>query len=264
MKNNVSGLEYIWQAGREWPKHSPVLFPIVGTLKNGTYIYEGNLYKMDRHGFARNKVFNVLQSDLSIAELELKWSDETLLIYPFQFRLKIRYSLSHEGLMVSYVTVNEGENDMLFSIGAHPAFKVPLNEDETYEDYFLKFNRKENAQRWTIKDGLILNPVNFLNDQDELMLTHKLFYNDALVFKGLKSDSISIKSRKSAVGLDFFFQGYPYFGIWSARNADFVCLEPWHGIAGSAEGSQLLSDKEGILKLEAGKQFVCSFNIKIY
>lgn len=264
LKDNASGLEYIWQAGRAWPKHSPVLFPIVGSLKNDSYIYEDNIYKLERHGFARNKIFTVVHCDAQSAVLELKWTEETLPIYPFKFSLKIKYCLSSEGLTVSFITMNEGEKQMLFSIGAHPAFRVPLKENEMYDDYFLHFSRKEHAQRWTLTNGLIDSPVSIFNDQNELPLSHGLFYQDALVFKGLRSNIISIRSRKGSNGIDFSFDDYPYFGIWAARDADFVCLEPWHGIADSVNSSQDLLNKEGIRKLDAGKQFVCSFNIKIY
>ncbi len=255
-------LEYLWQAGEKWPKHAPVLFPIVGQLKDNTYFYNDKEYKLERHGFARAMKFDIEHSEASAVTFILSSNSETLKAFPFNFTLNISYTLSNDKLIVEYNVKNTGSDEMCFSLGAHPAFKVPLTSGLNYNDYYLEFSEKENAKRWNLQNGLIAEPVTFFSNQDILNLTKKLFYSDALVFKNLKSEKISIKSVKSSNGLHFQCSGFPYFGIWAAKDADFVCLEPWHGIADSIHTNQQLINKEGINKLLTGKQYSCEYSIQ--
>ncbi len=260
-----TGLEYLWQGGAGWPRQSPVLFPVVGQLKNNEYIYRDIAYTLERHGFARNKIFSVSNASLKEAVFYLEEDEQTLSWYPFTFRLTIRYTLDHQLLHTHYEVSNTDQKILYFSIGAHPAFLIPLTPEEAYEDYFLKFNKKEKAVRHMISGGLmdtVTKPV--LENTDLLPLSKPLFYDDALVFKGLQSDCISIRNRINNRGLDFHFSGFPYFGIWSARDAGFVCLEPWHGLADSVNHSGRLEEKECILKLEPGESFHCAWSIRPY
>jgi galactose mutarotase-like enzyme len=263
--NKKTNLEYLWQTGKEWPKHAPVLFPIVGQLIGNKYLYNDQSFSLDRHGFARSQKFEVRRRQSNFMEFFLKSSDETLKVFPFHFELKIIYSIDKNKLSVKYEVKNSGIEKMLFSIGGHPAFKVPLKEDENYEDYFLEFNQNEFAERWKLQNGLIPGEKEIvLINTNKLPLKKSLFYSDALVFKHLKSDAISIKSKKSNEGLHFHFKGFPYFGIWSAKDADFVCLEPWHGIADSVNHNQQLEKKEGIINLEEQKSFSCEYSIETF
>jgi galactose mutarotase-like enzyme len=263
--NKETNLEYIWQAGKEWAKHAPVLFPIVGQLKDNTYLYNGKSYILERHGFARNLQFTVYNLQSEKIEFILRASGETLKIFPFHFELKIIYSIDKNKLTVKYEVRNTGENKLLFSIGAHPAFKIPLSENELYEDCFLEFNKSEFAERWKLQNGLISGEKEtVLNSTNILPLKKSLFHDDALVFKNLESDLISIKSKKSNHGLHFCFKGFPYFGIWAAKDADFICLEPWHGIADSVNHNRQLESKEGITNLEPGKIFNCEYSVETF
>ncbi len=263
--NKQSNLEYLWQAGTAWPKHSPVLFPIVGSLKNGKYIFNNNEFSLDRHGFARTKMFTVLNAEETIATFSLKADDDTKKNYPCNFELQITYKLIENAVKVICKVMNKGGAEMYFSIGAHPAFKVPLNEAHQYEDYYLQFNKTENAHRWPLDNGLLaVQPVEYLNNSQVLPLEKKLFATDALVFKNLASDIISIKNKKDHHGLDFHFSGYPFFGIWAAKDADFVCLEPWQGVTDSVLSDGMLEHKEGILKLNNDETFTCSWKAVCY
>ncbi|MEO5569726.1 MAG: aldose 1-epimerase family protein [Bacteroidia bacterium] len=268
--NKKTNLEYLWQAEKEWTKQAPVLFPIVGQLKENSYFYDGKSYSLDRHGFARNSQFTPdsyrdHNSQFSRIEFVLKSSDKTLNNFPFQFELKIIYSVEEVKLNIKYEVKNSADNNMFFSIGAHPAFKIPLIENELYKDYFLEFNQNEFAERWKLQNGLVADEKEIvLNNTNKLPLKKSLFYDDALVFKHLKSDKISIKSEKSNHGLHFNFKGFPYFGIWAAKDAKFVCLEPWHGIADSVSHDHQLENKEGIINLEGGKTFSCEYSIEPY
>ncbi|PWT76132.1 MAG: aldose epimerase [Bacteroidetes bacterium] len=260
-------LEYMWKGDRSfWAKHSPILFPIVGTLKGYRYFYGGKEYSLSRHGFARDLEFDVVGKKDDFIEFVLVSDEKIKMIYPFEFKLAISYSLNENKLTTSYLITNAGEGDLYFSIGGHPAFAVPLVKDTEYEDYYLEFNKLETVPRWPIsKDGLIeKKPIPFMDHENRLKLSKKLFYQDAIVLKHLASDTVSLKSLKTSHGFDFSFGGFPYLGIWAARDADFVCIEPWCGIADGVDSDQELTHKEGINKLEAGNQFERTWSVSVH
>lgn len=265
--NKQTKLEYMWGADPAfWGKTSPVLFPIVGTVIDDTYFYKGKSYSLPRHGFARDHTFKLAKQTKDQISFTLSSTEASLLKYPFDFLLTLTYTLVKNNLEVSYEVKNTGSDEMLFSIGAHPAFKVPLVEGTSYDDYFFEFNKVETAQRWPLsKTGFIdPNPVPIIDNTSILNITHELFYNEALVFKHLKSDRISIKSSKHTHGLDFHFAGFPYMGIWAARDADFVCVEPWCGIADHIDHDQQFENKEGIERLDAGKLWTRKWSVDVY
>jgi galactose mutarotase-like enzyme len=264
--NHATNLEHMWGADPKfWAKTSPVLFPIVGALKEGAFLYRNNSYKLSRHGFARDMEFTVEVKEPSRVVFLLTNTDETKKLYPFTFELRIIYSVDQFTLTVSYEVTNKDADLMYFSLGAHPAFKVPLVPGTSYNDYQLLFNRKENSGRWPItKDGLLETSSEPCLQSDVLPLTKDLFYKDALVFKDVKSTMISIRSSRHTHGIDFSFEGFPYFGIWAAPDADFVCLEPWCGVADSTSHDQLLEHKEGIQKLSGLETWKRSWSVKCY
>lgn len=241
-------IDYLWSADPKfWGKHSPVLFPIVGALKDDTYFYKDKKYSLSRHGFARDNVFKVTKQEQGEASFLLSQSDETLKVYPFYFDLSINYKLVESKLIVTYNVKNTGEQNMLFSLGAHPAFAVPNTPKTSFEDYFITFNEDIKLQHYELLDGLVSDKVEeIVLSGHKLPLTHQLFKNDALVLKSLQSNCISLLNTKNHNGLHFHFDDFPYFGIWSAPDAPFVCLEPWCGVADGTNASQQLVEKEGI------------------
>jgi galactose mutarotase-like enzyme len=265
--NKEFQLEYIWQADPKfWGKHSPVLFPIVGTLKNNTYFLNGRSYQLDRHGFAREKEFKVESHQSDAVHFILESDEETLSRFPFHFKFTISYRVIEAQLSTSYAVLNTSNQNMFFSVGGHPAFRVPLDKGLGYDDYSLVFEKEGPSERWPIsKDGLIeLKPVPLLLDGRKLRLNKSLFASDALVFKHLKDQRITLLSDKSSHGLAFSFSGFPYLGIWAAKNADFVCIEPWCGIADSVNTSQELTTKEGIEQLKPGEVFLREWKIDLF
>lgn len=265
--NKSNGLDYLWSADPAyWAKHSPVLFPIVGTLRENRYQYKGQYYTMGRHGFARDRVFEVEKAAADAASFVLRDDAQTREQFPFAFVFEIRYTLNDDQLYVTYHVTNPGKEDLYFSVGGHPAFRVPLEAGLAYDDYYLLFNATEDAGRWPIsKDGLIEPaPVSLLNNTNRLSLTKALFAKDALVFKGLRSTAVQLKSDKGKTGLSFAFEGFPFLGIWAAPGADFICIEPWCGIADSVDASQHIEEKEGIEKLSPGADFSRSWSIRLF
>lgn len=265
--NHATGLEYLWDADpRVWAKQSPVLFPIVGTLKDGVFKYGNSTYHLPRHGFARDMFFELESKDSSRLVFLLTSSAETLNKFPFSFEFRVTYELDEFALRVSYHVLNSSEEKMYFSVGAHPAFKVPLISGTVYSDYYLKFEQKEHSDHWPItKEGYIEKISKpFFVDDIIMPLRHELFYNDALVFKDLKSTKVGIRSNKHVHGVDFSFPEFPFFAIWSARDAEFVCLEPWCGIADSIGHDQQLQSKEGIIELPAGNEWRRTWSVSTF
>ncbi len=260
-------LEYMWSGDPAfWGKHSPALFPIVGTLKADTYYFNNIAYQLGRHGFAREMAFAVTAQESNSITLSLQDSTATLAKYPFAFRFDIRYELTDTSLKLTYSVHNTGSSVMYFSVGGHPAFKLPLTAASQYSDYYLEFNHPENAGRWPIsKDGLIeTQPAEVFHQTNRLPLSKELFQKDALVFKGLSSNSVVLRTDKDPHGISFDFTGFPFLGIWAAKNADFVCIEPWCGIADSVDTDQQLVNKEGIHALQPAKNFERTWSVTVF
>jgi galactose mutarotase-like enzyme len=250
--------EYLWDGDPAfWSKKSPVLFPIVGSLKENRYFYQGKPYSLSRHGFARDLPFEPLETAKERIHFQLKSNEKTLEQYPFSFRFRIGYRLQGPELRVSYEVINDSAGPMYFSLGGHPAFRLPLTPDTEYSDYFLEFNEEEVKPRWPISpEGLIENSsVPLLESSSILPLRKELFWQDALVLKHPTSSILSLKSDKTERGIDIAIGEFPYLGIWAAKNADFICIEPWCGIADTVGTDQELEHKEGIEWLLPGKVF---------
>lgn len=260
-------LEYMWSGDPAyWGKRSPVLFPVVGELKNKTYYYKDKEYSLSRHGFAREMEFEVTEQSESSLTLALRSDQETLTKYPFHFVFSVRYTLFENILQITFIVDNTGNDTMLFSVGGHPAFKVPLIEGTVFEDYQLLFGEKETVGRWPISpEGLIQNaPKPLFVDEDVLPLKKELFAADAIVLKELKSTSVAITSLKTKHGLRVNFEDFPYLGIWETKGGDFVCIEPWCGVADSVNASGKLEEKEGINSLAPSEKFEVSYTIEIF
>ncbi|MDY0905077.1 aldose 1-epimerase family protein [Pedobacter sp. CFBP9032] len=250
-------LEYLWNGDDQyWGKHSPVLFPIVGALKNDSYTYKDKTYHLPRHGFARDQVFKTETISDTEAVFTLTETEESLKVYPFHFELKLKYQLKDRKLILTYEVINTGKEELLFSLGAHPAFAVPNTPNTDYTDYYLAFNADDNLTYWKLDNGLIAKDTgNIKLDGHKLNLKHDLFYNDALVFKTMQSNCISLLNIKNDYGLHFHFDDFPFFGIWAATDAPFVCLEPWCGVADEVDHNLELPHKEGIVQLPAGQNW---------
>jgi galactose mutarotase-like enzyme len=265
--NSSNQLEYMWSGDPAfWAKRSPVLFPIVGTLKENTYQISGETYVLGRHGFARDRHFIPEKVSEKKAVFLLKSDQDSLHVYPFNFEFRILYELRKATLNVTYEITNTGNNEMLFSVGGHPAFALPLVEGTQYEDYYLEFEQKETIGRWPISEqGLIeKKPVPLLDNSNTLALTKELFHKDAIVLKGLASTSVSLRSDKTPHGFIFDFADFPFLGLWAAKDADFICIEPWCGIADSVDTNQQLEDKEGIEKVEPGGVFSRTWSVEVF
>ena len=255
----ADGTEYLFDGDPTWWKYSsPVLFPIVGKLVDNKYRAEGKEYTLPGHGFARTSDFWLVDATTSTLTFALESNAATLKVYPYRFRLEISFELIGNEVKVIWKVFNVDDKEIYFSIGAHPALCCPIAYREKFEDCYLKFNKAEKSSRLPLaSNGALTHERIPTLDGTELDLNYEIFKGDALVFDDLKSDEVSVCSRKSSKSITVRAKGFPYWGFWSPAQggAPFVCIEPWHGHADYEDFTGELKDKEGIIKLAVGETF---------
>lgn len=259
--------EFLWNGAEEhWKYHAPVLFPIVGKVKNNTYSAEGSQFQLPQHGLARISDFNLInQTDNSLL-FELKYSEKTLKVYPYKFSFKIQYTLNENTIKVEYIVDNLDNKTIYFSVGAHPAFMCPLHQNETMNDYYFELNKAETTSTMLLNEEgyFSQNRESYLENDNIIPLSKEVFKNDALIFDDLKSNKISLKSNKHNKTLSMDFTGFPYLALWSKpTGAPFVCIEPWFGHSDYHDFTGSLKDKEGIQSLSEGNSFNAFYTISI-
>ncbi|MDM0472993.1 aldose 1-epimerase family protein [Clostridium perfringens] len=267
IKGKKDNTEFLWSGDEAyWKYHAPVLFPIVGKVFNGKYTVEGKTYELPQHGLARVRDFEMIEQTKNSISFELKYSEDTLKVYPFKFSLIIKYTLNDINLSIDYIVKNLDNKEMYFSIGAHPAFMCPIENDK-FDDYYFEFNKKENASiMQLVGPGYFSKEEKpYLKDENIINLSTDLFKSDALVFKNLKSNKISLKSKTHKKYLEFDFGEFPYLGLWTkATGAPFVCIEPWFGHADFDGFNEEFKDKAAIQSLMPNKEFSCNYNISFF
>ena len=259
LKNNTNR-DYIWEGNPTyWGKHSPVLFPIVGTLKNNTYNHNNKEYRLTRHGFARDMEFELVDKTESTATFSIQSNSATLANYPFQFEMQIQYILIDTTLEIAYTVINKDSTEIPFSIGAHPAFALPDN----FENYFLEFEKVEPLEYTLLEKDLVSKQTETIATiSNSVPLTYKLFERDALIFKKLQSNSLTIHDKEKPL-LKIHFENFPNLGIWTKFGAPFICIEPWFGYSDTTESNGNLFEKEGIVILKSKDTFQTKFSIEI-
>ena len=256
-KNNR---EYIWDGNPNfWDKHSPILFPIVGTLKDNHYRYKNQTYTLSRHGFARDMEFELIDKTENSAVFSLKNSAETLKNYPFEFELQIIYTLENDKLIVQYKISNKGSEEMYFSIGAHPAFALPND----FENYSIAIENQQTLECYLLENNLLSkNTKTIVLEDGKLKLDYSLFENDALIFKNIKPKKMMLlENSKPFIKIDF--EDFPDLGIWTKPHAPFLCIEPWFGYSDTVESSGNITEKSGILTLKSESVFTAKYEIEI-
>lgn len=267
IKSIASGKEFIWQANPDiWASHAPNLFPIIGCLKDNAFIYDGKEYATPKHGFIRNNSdIELLDKSENKLSFVLQSNDNTRVLYPFEFEFRIHFILESNKLKVVHQIINTGNSEMLFNLGAHPAFNCQLNKNESYNDYYLEFEENETLNTWNLTEGGLIaeEGEQILNNENQINLHPEIFANDALIFKNLKSSAVSLKCKKSDFELKVQFKDFPYLGLWAKPNAPYVCIEPWIGIADSADTNREFENKELIQKLPVSEMFTAEYSIEI-
>ncbi len=260
LKANATNREYIWEGNpSHWGKHAPILFPIVGTLRNNEYTYDGQNYSLSRHGFARDRVFDLVYQSENKVIFSLKSAPDTKNLFPFDFELQLVYELKNTELFIEYRVFNKDTDIMYYSIGGHPALALPKH----FEEYSLLFEPNESLISYALENDLLTdNPSVLKLDQNKLFLTYPLFAKDALIFKQLKSKQITLLENELPI-LNFKFPDFPNFGIWTKNQAPFICLEPWVGYSDLVNASGKIEEKEGIQTLKSNSSEKYGFSIEI-
>lgn len=263
---DLHGTEYLWQGDPQyWKGQAPILFPIVGSLREGKAVIGEKTYEMPRHGLARTRQFKRLSSRTDAAVFQLKADASTKSAYPFDFILTLSYELADRSVTQFFTIENAGEGEMPFCLGLHPGFNIPLDQEERFTDYVLSFAVEETCDSPVLDPdtGLVLTgrrrPV--LENSRQLRMDHALFREDALVLEGLRSRKAALYSTVSGRGVEMTFDGFDYFGIWQPQDAPFVCLEPWTGTATCDKEDDIFAHKRGVKRLLPGE--CCRLSCKI-
>lgn len=269
VKSQHDGYEYLWQADPNvWGRHAPVLFPIVGRLKNDEYTYQGKTYRMTQHGFARDMEFSVEQQTAESITFLLKDTPETRKIYPFKFELRVNYNLLNNLLEENFSVTNKSADEMIFGIGGHPGFNIPTTNSITKEDYY--FSTKPSIARVQIplKDSYLDWDNRSLASTNSLItLSDHLFKNDALIFQMKGHDNkVSLRTETSDFHVNVWLRDAPFVGVWSQypQTADYVCIEPWWGIADLSDTNSKLEEKYGMNHLAQEATFTAGFGMAFH
>ena len=259
--------EYMWSGDAAvWGSFAPVLFPIIGCLKDNEFLVNGQSYSVPKHGFIRNNIdLEAAILNENTIEFRYKYDENTLKNYPYLFEFVLHYVLEGRTIHLEHTIINHHEDKpMYFSLGGHPGFKCPFFEGEKYEDYYIEFEQIENDSTWKVTtDGLIdVSAVSCLKNTNRLQLHPLIFQNDALIFKNLKSRKATLKTDAHTLGVELSFADFNYLGIWAKPNAPFVCIEPWLGISDSVNTTKDFTQKEGIQRLEAGNHQTYTYSIR--
>ena len=253
----IDGIEKLHQGESHWKRHAPILFPIVGQLKNGETEIDGKIFKMGQHGFARDMEFEEIAKNKFV----LKSSKETLEKYPFKFELYVEYIVKENELTTRYTVINKDVKEMIFGLGGHPAYIC----EYTTGDYQIEFEIKENEIEFIqLEDGLISSEKasNFLKE-NKIDLFPDTFKNDAIIMKNIKSNKVFLINKKlNKKLLEFDFTGFPYLALWSKIGAPFVCIEPWFNTTDNINSNGKFEEKENILKLKPEEKFECEYKVK--
>ena len=268
--------EYLWQGDSDWwPRRAPILFPIVGVLKDGEAESAEGTISLARHGLARLNQFEVVEQSTSSVTLQLKSTEETLKAYPYDFELKLIFSVAGDTLTQTYEVTNPANVVLPFTLGAHPAFNIPIPgvEAASLDQYHLSFTRSWTSFGPSITDeGLCdyTTPQRLIVNSDTLPLSWELIDREKTITLENVPDrritlAASTEAPSEAHGIQMDFEGFDYLGIWSATpGCPFVALEPWCGIADTVDCDGIFEHKPGIISLEPGQSIAKTLNIKVF
>lgn len=266
IKDLVTGQEYVWQKDPKfWAKSSPVLFPFVGAIKDNRYFYNGKQYDISlKHGFARDNEFKLSSQGEDFLEFVFSSNEETKKLYPFDFNFYMKYILEERTLKLEYRVENLGNEDMYFSLGAHPAFTAPLKDGMDYSDYYIEFEKAEDGNAKVLNGALIANgKTENIFSGNIMKLSKDRFINDAIIFE-TNSKVAYLKNAKNKRTLKFKYDGFRYIAFWNVPGAEYVCFEPWNGISDYDNCSGKLEEKVGIEKIGAKETYTRAIEITIF
>lgn len=265
---NGARTEYIWGGDPAfWSGQNPILFPIVGSLKDGRVDLSGTVCEMPRHGFARRMDFTPVERGDDFMVLELRKSGETMACYPCSFVLQVRHQLLESGFTTAFAVENTGGSPMPFCIGAHTAVRCPMYEDERFESYQLVFDRPEDAASLLLTpEGLIRRNCTeaMLTGERKLDLDYAVFRRlDTIIFQGLRSEGVALLHRETGRGIRLHFSEFPMLAFWTKPGAPFLCLEPWCGCAALDDETGRFQEKPFAVTLAPGERRTLAYSMTL-
>lgn len=256
----LDGFEKMHDGENFWNRHSPILFPIVGKLKNGKTIIENNIYEMNQHGFARDMDFEEVDKNSYV----LKSNQDTLKKFPFEFELYVSYEVIENKLKTKYKVVNKTDKLMIFGLGGHPAFACEYSSGK----YRIEFEKIEDEiEIYQLEDGLLKNKPEKINKfikENRIFLDNKTFEKDAIIMKNIKSEKVFLKTETNKKVLTFYFKDFPYLAIWSKPNAPFVCIEPWFNTADKVSSNGIFEEKEDLIEIKPKQSFEAEYSVEFF
>lgn len=263
------GCEILWQADPAyWKRHAPVLFPNVGKNYGGYYTLNGVAYETRQHGFARDMDFVCVETaDRSITH-QLEATENTRQYFPFSFRLQITHTLRNREITVSWRVINDDRKEMYFTIGGHPAFRVPVLENTVQSDYSLTFHGPDSLTYLLVDPGTGTARAEESHtlslENSSCKIDAHMFDRDALIFDNGQIEKVGIAYPDGTPYLEMTCKGFPNFGIWSVPGAPFVCLEPWMGRCDDYGFEGELSAKANINTLAPNEFFCKEYSIRVF
>lgn len=263
------GTQYLWQGDPAyWSGQSPVLFPIVGSIRDKKAVAGGGkACNMERHGVVRKMDFRLLESTKDSATFSVCSNEETRQRFPYDFELQVKYTLREKTLTMAFTVINRDTEPMPFFVGGHPAFCCPLLPGEAFEDYVVEFAQKEyaNCPR-PLKNGLtdVEHRTLILNNSKTFPLDRTWFSYDCQIFDQLKSRSAKLYNPKTGRGVRVDFPEFEYLVVWSSKNGgNFVALEPWTGLPTCTDEDDVLEHKRGVKILAPNASQTLSFDMTL-
>lgn len=253
--------EVLWQAGPEWPRHAPILFPVIGRVEDDQIIVDGRPHPMGKHGFARDLEFSLESCTESRAELRLESSATTLEHYPFAFELVVAYDMGRAGLQITFTVRNTGPRAMPFALGWHPAFRWPLTPGSDRTGHLLELQSDEPGPMRRVTD-VLLRAEQYptpLRDR-QLHLTERPFHDGALILENVRSPALVYRGPDGR-GLEMTWDGFRHLAIWTPLDADLLCLEPWTGLPSPVGWRDELSNMPGLQILPATESFTSTVTV---
>lgn len=269
IRGTKDNIEYLWKKDPEiWNSSAPIVFPIIGKLNNMEYKLDGKRYSMKSNGLIRYELLQVLYTSENKAILQFTSNQETYRQYPFHCHVVLSFTLNKDTLRMHTDIYNDDDKDMLFNYGGHPGFRIPLQNNESSDDYYVEFEKPENAWIYEVCESgqLTRKQRQFFHDERRFFLRRELFMKEALAFQDVCSEAVAIRNLHNKKAVVLRFSDFDGLGVWSpCKNhpLHFVCLEPWMGHADFIDFNGDLKDRPGMKKLTAHDMFSCEYEIQI-
>ncbi len=261
-------MNYMWKRDASlWANSAPILFPIVGALRNDTCVIEGKEYHMTQHGFARHQEFDTEKEGDTKVTFTLRSNPEIARQYPYLFALRVIYTLEESSLVCHLEVENEDDKPIVFSLGGHPAFACPFYENESSNDYYLEFSQNETLERKIIdveKRGMSRKTEPFLDNERRFFVRQAMFDRDAIVVKNFQSESVALRSLNHDKAIIFHMENFEHLGLWASKHVGgLIAIEPWIGHADYVDFTGSFAEKECIRTLPVHEVFKACFKIEI-